>query len=307
MVLAIEDKFKRMSKKIWSKFEIDSEIEERALTSYVVGKLKSTNSKHFLAIKGQNEKVKGADIEWWIIFPGNANHKPHAMHMRIQAKRLHMKEDIDHRYDDLDHKKGKQLNDLINHSRLDNAIPLYCFYNRYLKTNSNSYTKASFNPIDDGWRYAFADDIATKRTTSPNTFRNLSIIDPLTKAMHTLAFQTRTNPGAILNEYKSVTAGMGIDYSKLCRDQLPDYAFEAMEDYQFPNHKFVKETDWFRNISACKKKNKEEKGKRNRKAMFQTWLRNLMNFLSLNQRKRQNHLIIVVAMEPINNEDFKRN
>lgn len=66
-------------------------------------------------------------------FPGNESHEPEAIQLRIQAKRLHLRVHKDHHYKDLNHKSGKQLDDLIRESNKIKAIPLCCFYNFKLK------------------------------------------------------------------------------------------------------------------------------------------------------------------------------
>ena len=119
----------RISISIFQKLHRNKSIQETSLTDEVIDQLRILNSDRLLVINGKNEARTGADIEWWIVFPGNAFHEPQAMHLRIQAKRLHLRLQKDHYYKELDHKNGKQMEDLIRESNKIGAIPLYCFYN----------------------------------------------------------------------------------------------------------------------------------------------------------------------------------
>lgn len=302
----LEDKFKEISKEIWIKMTKKSDIQEPSLTDYVMEELNTTNSKYLLAINGKKEEVKGADIEWWIIYPGSDTHNPHAIHMRIQAKKLHIGNiggNKDHEYKDLNHRNGEQMDNLINEARTDHAIPMYCFYNRYYKVNSKSYTKANDTMEEDGWRYAYADEIRSLRNNHPTNFKDLGIVDPKTRPMYLLARLARMNPSFILGEY--IKLNKNINSKDLCNNTLPNYVFEALEAYQFPNHEFLKQGEWFPKISKTKKANKEARGRIEIEAMFKSTFEHVMNLLSFNKRKKRKNLIIVIAEEAINSEDRK--
>ncbi|MED3873006.1 hypothetical protein P4574_28950 [Priestia megaterium] len=305
-VKLLEDRFRELSYEVWSSIEEKENIKETTITDNIMKELNTLNSQYLLAIDGQNEGLKGADIEWWILYPGNDTHNPHAIHMRIQAKKLHRgKRKTDHQYKDLNHKNGKQMNNLISKAVKDCAIPMYCFYNYYFD-NPNSYTKPNVTREDDGWRYAYANNIQTLRTKNPKNFKELKIIDPSTKPMHELAMLSRITPMRILNRY--ITLNPTIKKEDLCNNVLPSYVFKALEDYQFPNHKFLKQGNWFEGVVSKKKqKYKEEQGKRKIAARIQPTFRNLMNFLSFGYRKLPRYLIIVIAEEAINSEDRRKN
>lgn len=290
------DAFKTLSKKIWEDMcLLNKSIEEKSLTIDVLKELKRLNSDRLLAIKGVNENKFGADLEWWIVFPGNENYEPEAVHLRIQAKRLHIREDVDHVYGDLDHKKGKQLNDLITEANSISAIPLYCFYNYYVST-PNSYKKVTV-PENDGWSYTYAAKVKHARDKSFPTFNHLSTIDPLTWPMHQLGMMAEKNPSQILSEYTNSDGS--ISTSQLIKKELPDYVFKELEDWEYPNGQFFKHKDWFPGISKLKKKNRTEKSKRVFTALVSRMLNYLM-YLTDSKKRRRLHLIISIAEEPIN-------
>lgn len=293
--MQLVNKFKEISQIIWDKLLISNTTEETSLTDEVIYNLKKLNSDRLLVIKGKNEKKKGADIEWWIVFPGNEAHTHQTVHMRIQAKKLHMNQDVDHCYSDLDHKKGRQLHNLIDEAIKDDAIPLYCFYNYYY-TTINSYQK-EVNDVEDGWRYAFADDIASVRENNPSTFRDLSKIDPLTLPMYRLAMLAEMNPYQILSDYQSKSRLESV--SHLCKSTLPDYVFEKLEAYEYPNGNFIKQKDWFPEISERRKKNRIKKSQLTVKGIFQMVLDKYMMYLK-NREIQKRHLIITISREPMN-------
>ncbi|MGG3269868.1 DUF6615 family protein [Priestia aryabhattai] len=295
--MQIERAFKEISKTVFWKMQRNDSVEETSLTDEVIDQLRQLNSERLLAIKGINEKKNGADIEWWIVFPGNSSHNLEAIHMRIQAKRLHLRDKVDHRYKDLDHKKGKQLKNLIKEAFNIKAIPLYCFYNYYSQT-PYSFKK---NPvdIDDGWRYAYAADISKARRTSFSTYDHLSTIDPLTKPVHWLAMLAEKNPRDILAEYAKQDGS--ITLSNLVKDKLPDYVFDILDSYLYLNGDFFKDKQWFPQIKEVRRKHKEEKGKRAVSAMIKQMLNNFMTLISFEKiKKKQRHLIITIAEEPMN-------
>ncbi|MHC0036901.1 DUF6615 family protein [Pseudoneobacillus sp. C159] len=299
--MRIDDAFKRISKKIWDDmFWLNKGIEEKAITVDILKELKKMNSDRLLAIKGVNEGKIGADIEWWIVFPGNDDFELEAVHMRIQAKRLH-KMDDEYRYKDLDHKDGKQLENLIKEASIVGAIPLYCFYNYYTKDDS-AYDKVPVE-VEDGWRYAYASDIKEARNKNFSTYNHLSTIDPLTIAMYELAILAEKNPNAILLEYKDRDGSISI--SELVKKELPEYVFDELEDYEYPNGAFFKDRNWFPKITKRRRKNKTEKSNRTIKGRIRQYLDQLLSYMSFNKVNRPN-LIITITSEPIDLDGNRR-
>lgn len=294
--MANEKDFKKISETIFQKICIHKNVKETSLTDEVIDQLRRLNSERLLVIGGVNEGKNGADIEWWIVFPGNASHGPEVVHLRIQAKRLYLGQLKDHYYKELDHNKGNQLKDLVRESNKIGAIPLYCFYNYYFKTK-NSLQK---DPIaaDDGWRYAYASNISNVRKKGLSTFNHLSTIDPLTYPMHWIFRLAEKNPMAIVLQYMKNDGS--VPSTQLVKNELPNYVFDALDDYMYPNGNFFKNKDWFPGIKKIRKKSKAKKGKIALKRK-RPILNGVMPFCHL-EKKPQPPLIITIAEEPMHLE-----
>jgi hypothetical protein len=106
--------------------------------------LNSVNSKIIKTPKNK-ESCQGTDWEWWI-----GSHRHGWLRYAVQAKKLDLKTE---RYMKLNHKIGKSPNQKNQHdiletyARINEAIPLYAFYNFIDLSNYQPYWQCTL-PID---------------------------------------------------------------------------------------------------------------------------------------------------------------
>ncbi|MFX3643398.1 MAG: DUF6615 family protein [Candidatus Pristimantibacillus sp.] len=236
--------FKEIAKEeIYRKLKPSPDFKETAITENIVNELRQNRNANLLAIPGVNEPIKGADLEWWILYHDQKKNETQALHLRIQAK----KQTSQTSYGDINqkNKKGYQIDLLINEARADKAIPLYCFYNR-------DFAGASEKDVEnEAWKYAHASDIATTRNTNGVINDHYKTLDVFTTSMHSLATITENYPIKILHDFmKNNTDEKGIDYR---HNDLPEYILNKLVTNELTTHPFFKQNPWFANTVSKSK------------------------------------------------------
>lgn len=233
--------FKDISfKTIYTTLYISPTTTEPTITETIIKELREKRNENLFVIPGYNEPIKGADLEWWIIYQGEEGEEMQAIHLRIQAK---MQDAPGLRtlakYNDINHenKEGIQIDLLINAAKDEKAIPLYCFYNLYFEGDTKKDVE------DKAWKYAHAEDINSTRNANNKINDDYKTLDALAKPMHRLASIAEKAPQRIIEEFLSKNPESNdFDYR---HNQLPAYALEKIVTNELTTHPFMIKNEWF--------------------------------------------------------------
>lgn len=228
--MKIQDTIEKLTTELWETIDLANKLNtkygEETITDILLLELAKQRNYNLRIIQTPKniEKDKGTDWEWFI---GSQNYG--WTRFAIQAKKADPNSKKGN-YNCLSHIVGteEQHEILLRYAKVNNAIPLYCFYNYFPKANEKEHwhCKKSYNQKLLGWTISTVDNVKTALTNRGNrnfefihkqietipvkclldcpllikTFQNIELIEKKISIMGSIVTKIKTLPSSYLEQ-----------------------------------------------------------------------------------------------------------